>query len=113
MKPQLEEDRKRRELVKFYSSTRQTLKAKIKNFNLSVEERQKAADLLRKIPRNSSLVRVKNRCVITGRSKGVYRAFKVSRVMLRKLVMDGQFPGVKKASWLFYFVFKRLLWWNW
>ena len=101
MRPQLEEDRKRRQLVKKHGIKRLRLKSMSKNSNLSDKERSEALRLLRKLPRNSSPTRVKNRCVKTGRSRGVMRMFKLSRVTFRKMAMDGQLPGVKKASWLF------------
>ena len=79
---------KRREaLVKKYSDLRRQLK-KQKNF---------AA--LAKLPRDASPTRSRNRCQITGRSRGVLRKFKLSRIMLRELALAGQIPGLKKASW--------------
>jgi small subunit ribosomal protein S14 len=54
---------------------------------------------LQKLPRNSSLTRVKNRCAITGRSRGYLRAFGLSRIKFRELAREGKIPGVKKASW--------------
>jgi len=79
---------KRREaLVKKYAELRRKLK-KDKNY---------AA--LAKLPRDASPTRSHNRCQITGRSKAVYRKFKISRIMLRELALAGQIPGLKKASW--------------
>jgi small subunit ribosomal protein S14 len=79
---------KRREaLVKKYADLRRQLK-KQKNF---------AA--LAKLPRDSSPTRSRNRCQLTGRSRGVLRKFKVSRIMLRELALAGKIPGMKKASW--------------
>jgi small subunit ribosomal protein S14 len=79
---------KRREaLVKKYADLRRELK-KQKNF---------AA--LAKLPRDASPTRSRNRCQITGRSRGVLRKFKLSRIMLRELALAGQIPGLKKASW--------------
>jgi small subunit ribosomal protein S14 len=54
---------------------------------------------LQKLPRNSSPVRIKNRCAITGRQRGYLRAFGLSRIMFRELAREGKIPGVKKASW--------------
>ena len=54
---------------------------------------------LQKLPRNSSLTRVKNRCAVSGRSRGYLRAFGLSRIQFRELARDGKIPGVKKASW--------------
>jgi small subunit ribosomal protein S14 len=79
---------KRREaIVKKYAELRRQLK-KQKNF---------AA--LAKLPRDSSPTRLRNRCQLTGRSRGVLRKFKVSRIMLRELALAGKIPGLKKASW--------------
>lgn len=79
--------KRRAELVKRYSDLRRKLK----------KEKNYAA--LAKLPRDSSPTRSHNRCQITGRSKGVLRKFKVSRIMLRELALAGQIPGLKKASW--------------
>lgn len=56
-------------------------------------------DALQKLPRNSSPVRLKNRCAITGRSRGYMRAFGLSRIQFREMALEGKIPGVKKASW--------------
>jgi small subunit ribosomal protein S14 len=56
-------------------------------------------DALQKLPRNSSLVRIKNRCAISGRSRGYMRAFGLSRIQFRELAREGKIPGIKKASW--------------
>ncbi len=56
-------------------------------------------DALQKLPRSSSPVRLKNRCAVTGRSRGYLRAFGLSRIQFRELVLEGKIPGVKKASW--------------
>lgn len=78
---------RRAALVKKYADLRRKLK----------KERNYAA--LAKLPRDSSPTRSHNRCMITGRSKGVYRKFKVCRIVLRELALAGQIPGLKKASW--------------
>jgi small subunit ribosomal protein S14 len=79
--------KRRQALVKKYADLRRQLK-KQKNF---------AA--LAKLPRDSSPTRSHNRCQLTGRSRGVLRKFKVSRIMLRELALAGKIPGLKKASW--------------
>jgi small subunit ribosomal protein S14 len=79
--------KRRAELVKRFADLRRKLK----------KEKNYAA--LAKLPRDSSPTRSHNRCQITGRSKGVLRKFKVSRIMLRELALAGQIPGLKKASW--------------
>ena len=99
MKSWIERDKKRRRLVKKHEAKRNLLKSVIHSDSLPKELRWKASLELAKLPRNSSKVRIKNRCVITGRSKGVYRQFKISRIMLRELALKGLLPGVKKASW--------------
>jgi small subunit ribosomal protein S14 len=78
---------KRTRLVKQYAEKRAALKA--------------AGDWdgLQKLPRNSSPVRLKNRCAISGRSRGYMRAFGLSRIQFRELAREGKIPGVKKASW--------------
>ena len=78
---------------------RLSLKKKIKNKNLGLEERIKLQSKLNDLPRDSSRIRVRNRCEITGRSRGVYRKFSLSRIKLRELSMSGALPGVTKSSW--------------
>ncbi|HUB27486.1 MAG TPA: 30S ribosomal protein S14 [Tepidisphaeraceae bacterium] len=82
-----DKQKKREAMVKKYADLRRQLK-KAKNF---------AA--LAKLPRDSSATRSHNRCLLTGRSRGVLRKFKVSRIMLRELALAGKIPGLKKASW--------------
>ncbi len=79
--------RKREKMVAQYAEKRAKLKA---------EGNWEALDLL---PKNSSKVRLKNRCAITGRGKGYIRYFGVSRLVFREMALDGKIPGVKKASW--------------
>ena len=83
---------------KFYEK-RKKLKKIIMNKQLSLEERFKAQQKLSKMPRNSSKIRVRNRCQITGRPHGVYRKLKISRIALRKLGLEGKIPGMVKSSW--------------
>jgi len=83
---------------KFYKK-REKLKKIIMNKNLPLEERFKAQQKLSKMPRNSSKVRVMNRCQITGRPHGVYRKLKISRIALRQLGLQGKIPGLVKSSW--------------
>ena len=64
-----------------------------------IEERFEAQLKLNELPRNSARVRIRNRCEMTGRSRGVYRKFKLSRIGLRELASRGQLPGVVKSSW--------------
>jgi small subunit ribosomal protein S14 len=83
---------------KFYQK-RGELKAAIKNEALSDEQRQLAQEKLQKLPRDSSEVRQRNRCSLTGRPHGYYRKFGLARNKLREAVMRGDVPGVTKASW--------------
>ena len=78
---------------------RMKLKKIIMDKKLSLEERFKAQQKLSKLPRNSSQVRVMNRCQITGRPHGVYRKLKISRIALRQLGLEGKIPGMVKSSW--------------
>ena len=83
---------------KFYKK-RNKLKKIIMDKKISLEERFKAQQQLSKLPRNSALNRVRNRCQITGRPHGVYRKLKISRISLRKLSLEGKIPGMVKSSW--------------
>ena len=87
------------ELYEKFKSRRLALKKQIKNKNLSLEERIKLQSKLNDLPRDSSRVRIRNRCKITGRARGVYRKFGLSRIKIRELSMSGALPGVTKASW--------------
>jgi small subunit ribosomal protein S14 len=95
----IQKNLKRRNIVKKYSMKRQSLKNKIKNKDLNLEERIKLQSKLNDLPRDSSRIRVRNRCELTGRSRGVYRKFSLSRIKLRELSMSGALPGVTKSSW--------------
>ena len=83
---------------KFYKK-RNKLKKIIMDKKLPLEERFKAQQKLSKLPRNSALNRVRNRCQITGRPHGVYRKLNISRIALRKLGLEGKIPGMVKSSW--------------
>ena len=86
-------------MVKKYQNKRLALKKQIKNKNLNLEERIKLQSKLNDLPKDGSRIRVRNRCEITGRSRGVYRKFGLSRIKVRELSMSGALPGVIKASW--------------
>ncbi len=90
---------KRAALVKKYAARRAELFAIIGNAGLSAEERFEARVKLQQLPRNASPVRQRNRCVLTGRSRGVFRKFGLSRIKLREYAMRGEVPGMVKASW--------------
>ena len=89
----------RRNIVKKFSKKRQSLKKQIMKKNLSIEERFKIQSKLNELPRDSSKIRVRNRCKLTGRTRGVYRKFILSRIKIRELSMSGALPGVVKSSW--------------
>ncbi len=92
-------DVKRKKLKNRYAAKRAALKAAIVNMKLPDEERQKAVIALQKMPRDSAKTRIRNRCSLTGRPRGYYRKFGLSRSKLREVVMRGDAPGVVKASW--------------
>lgn len=92
-------EEKRAKLVARYAEKRAALKAIIRDPKASDEARWEAQVKLQKLPRDASPVRGQNRCRLTGRPHAVYRKFGLCRNMLRKLAMNGQVPGLKKASW--------------
>tara|TARA_B100000575_G_C22715787_1_gene430897 strand:- start:115 stop:420 length:306 start_codon:yes stop_codon:yes gene_type:complete len=89
----------RQKLIKKFKSKREILKSKIKNKDISLEERIAYQNKLNDLPRNGSSIRHRNRCEITGRPRGNYRKFGLSRIKLRELSMSGDLPGVVKSSW--------------
>ena len=90
---------KRRETVKKYSAKRAALLAIVTDIKLSEEERYAARQKLQALPRNASPVRLRNRCALTGRPRGVFSKFGLGRSKLRDFAMRGEIPGVIKASW--------------
>lgn len=90
---------KRAKLVAKYASKRAELKALISSANTPYEERAAAVAKLQKLPRDSSASRQRNRCQLTGRSRGVYAKFGLGRNKLREATMRGDVPGLRKASW--------------
>ena len=92
-------DQKRRKTVKKFAAKRAELIAIINNQKMSPEDRYEARLKLQKLPRNASPVRLRNRCALTGRPRGVYRKFGLGRSKLRDIAMRGEIPGVIKASW--------------
>ena len=95
----IQKNLKRKLMVKQYKLKRLDLKNKIKNKDLNLEERIKLQSKLNDLPRNSSYIRIRNRCILTGRTRGVYRKFRLSRIKIRELSMLGALPGVVKSSW--------------
>lgn len=90
---------KREKLIAKFAEKRAALKAIIHDVNASDEDRWNAQIALQQLPRDSSPSRLQRRCQMTGRPHGVYRKFKLSRIMLREQGMQGNVPGLKKASW--------------
>jgi small subunit ribosomal protein S14 len=90
---------KRREVVKKFAAKRAQLNAIVSNVSASEEERAIARQKIQALPRNSSPVRLRNRCALTGRPRGVFSKFGLGRTKLREYVMRGEIPGVVKASW--------------
>ncbi|MDR0631222.1 MAG: 30S ribosomal protein S14 [Holosporales bacterium] len=95
----VENNKRRLRLIKSRTPSRDALKAVISNKNTDFEQRLAAVHKLAQLPRNSSVVRYRNRCELTGRPRGFYRKFKMSRIALRELASAGMLPGVTKASW--------------
>ena len=92
-------DLKRRVTVKKYAARRAELEAIIANIKMSDEDRYLARQKLQSLPRNSSPVRLRNRCALTGRPRGVFSKFGLGRTKLREFAMRGEIPGIIKASW--------------
>ena len=98
-KSMIEKNNRRRRMSKQKAAKRNELKTLIMNKETSMEDRFTAVMKLAKMPRNSAKVRIRNRCELSGRPRGVYRKFKLSRIALRDLASSGQIPGVIKSSW--------------
>jgi small subunit ribosomal protein S14 len=92
-------DQKRRQTVEKFKARRATLLEIIQDSRASDEAREEARAKLQKLPRDASPVRLRNRCAMTGRPRGVYRKFGLGRNKLRELALRGEVPGVTKASW--------------
>ena len=89
----------RLKLIDKFSNKRKNLKKKIMDKSIYIEERLKLQNKLNDLPRNSSTIRYRNRCKLTGRTRGVYRKFGLSRIKIRELSMSGDLPGMIKSSW--------------
>ncbi|MGM0984931.1 MAG: 30S ribosomal protein S14 [Pseudomonadota bacterium] len=98
-KSMVERELKRTKMVAKYAAKRAELKAVIQDLNASDEERFDAQLKLQQLPRDSSPVRQRNRCRITGRPHGYYNKFGLGRNKLREAAMRGDVPGLKKSSW--------------
>ena len=98
-KSAIEKNLKRIKLAKRFAKKRAALKKIISNKKLELSERFEAQLKLNKLPKNSSKIRIRNRCEISGRPLGVYRKLKISRIALRQLGLQGKIPGLVKSSW--------------
>ncbi len=98
-KSAIERNKKRRKLCQRFAARRAALKEIANDRSLPMEDRFSARLKLAKLPRNSAPVRIRNRCELSGRPRGYYRKFKMSRIALRDLAATGQIPGMTKSSW--------------
>ena len=98
-KSAVQKDKRRRRMVERDRAKRARLKATAEDRSVPAEDRFAARLKLAEMPRNGSKVRVRNRCELSGRSRGFYRRFRLSRVAVRELGATGQIPGMVKASW--------------
>jgi len=95
----IERNKKRIRMSKSLNNKRQKLLDIARDRNASPEDIFEANLKLAKLPRNSAVVRVRNRCALSGRPRGYYRKFDISRIALRELASEGKLPGVRKSSW--------------
>ncbi|MCO4760385.1 MAG: 30S ribosomal protein S14 [Myxococcales bacterium] len=98
-KSMIAKNEQRKALVAKYAEKRAKLKALIQDPKVAFVDKQLAQVALQKLPRDSNPIRVRNRCAVTGRPRGYYRKFGLSRIALRELALRGDLPGVTKASW--------------
>ncbi len=98
-KAKIAKNEQRKKVVARYRERRLELKALAVDQELSQEDRLAAQAELSKLPRDASPTRVRNRCILTGRPRGYYRKFGLSRIALRDLALRGELPGVVKSSW--------------
>ena len=96
---QILRDQKREKLIQKHSEKRAELRKKLNNAELSVDEKLEVQAQFAKLPRNSCPTRLNRRCKVSGRSRGYYRKFGISRIALRDLALAGMLPGVRKSSW--------------
>ena len=95
----IQKNLKRIKMVEKFAKKRANLKKIIKNKKLELSERFAAQLKLNKLPKNSSKIRVRNRCEVSGRPHGVYRKLRISRIALRDMASSGKIPGITKSSW--------------
>lgn len=92
-------DERRKKLIAKHAEKRAELRKKLKDPSLSVDEKLQVQAAFAKLPRNSCPTRYNTRCKLSGRSRGYYRKFGISRIAFRELALKGQLPGVRKSSW--------------
>jgi len=92
-------DQKRIKLIAKYAEKRAELRKRLNDANVSIEEKMEIQAAFAKLPRNSSPNRLNRRCKVSGRSRGHYRKFGISRIAFRELALAGQLPGIRKSSW--------------
>lgn len=92
-------DQNRRKLVQKHELRRLQYKALINDFSIPKKVRYQFIQKLNKLPKNSSITRVRNRCILTGRGRSVFRFCKLSRIIIRQLAAQGQLAGIQKSSW--------------
>lgn len=98
-KSSVAKQKRREKIVNRNWEKRQELKKKVRDININEEERLEASIALNKMKRDASPVRLRNRCQITGRSRGILNKFRVSRLVFREMASNGMIPGVTKSSW--------------
>jgi len=92
-------DQRRAKLIAKYAEKRAELRKKLKDRNVSMEEKFEIQAEFARLPRNSCPTRLTRRCRLTGRSRGVYQKFGLSRIALREMTLSGELPGMRKSSW--------------
>ncbi|MCB1116252.1 MAG: 30S ribosomal protein S14 [Chlamydiia bacterium] len=98
-KAMIEKEKRREHLVKVKWEKREELKKVVRDLTTTEEEKMAAQEKLGKLPKNSSKIRLRNRCRLTGRSRGYLRKFNLSRLCFREMANAGLIPGITKASW--------------
>jgi small subunit ribosomal protein S14 len=98
-KSQVLRDQKRKRLIEKHAAKRLELRTRLKDANVSIEEKLEIQVEFAKLPRNSCPTRLTRRCQVTGRSHAVYRKFGLSRIALREMTLRGELPGMRKSSW--------------
>ena len=99
MKKEIKNNMKQRLHFKQFEKQRLVLKALTQNLRITTKTRWKLQTMFLQIPQKSSITRIKNKCIITGRSRSIYKFFKLSRLQLRKYALNGLLPGVIKRNW--------------